>query len=51
MPVWKPLKQEPSAVALRFGEMFVATRLFMTGRADPSPNPTQTLAASTAGIV
>lgn len=50
-PVWKPLKHDPRAVARFWGGTFVATRLFMTGRAAPSPSPTQTLAAKTAGTV
>lgn len=51
MPVWKPLKHDPKAVALLVGVIFVATKLFITGRAAPSPNPTHTLAANTAGSV
>ena len=47
--MWKPLKQEPKAVARRFGGMLVATRLFITGSAAPSPKPTQVRAARTAG--
>lgn len=51
VPVWKPLKQPPRAVERRAGGTLLATRLFMAGKATPSPRPTIPLASMTAGKV
>lgn len=50
-PVWKPVKQPPRAVERRAKGMLLATKLFMAGRATPSPSPTMPLASMTAGSV
>ena len=45
------MKQPPRAVERRAMGMLLATRLFMAGRATPSPSPTIPLASITAGRV
>ena len=50
-PVWKPVKQPPRAVERRARGTLLATRLFMAGRATPSPSPTIPRASITAGRV